>query len=454
MSKYRSKGLVLAMEGDEEEIIVDEVSADELPEATAEVEADVSDANEEMAEIDDLEDSIDDAVEGSDDLEKIQGVMEESVANDGEGLDETAAEIAEIAIESICTRLGIKRKQSIVPAMESFGSKNTRLSATKIAIEAADEQGRSIWKVILDAIKQMMEKAKAFIVALFSKTAALVKAAEAAKAKAKSLAGASLKQEKIENKALAAQIFDGKKSDHSSISAILDNHKKAADAGLKAKDLVLEVAGDIEAFVKNAGGETGKIKDAIGKVIDTYKGLGNSDFSTVNDKGEMVEMIVGPFVGGTAIAIDFNRGEDLSFSMKVRPQVSADKAPESVPALSLDEIGSMADYVIEMAKVTEAYKAQMPKFDAIVKEVGNIANAAINIVSKTSDAEGDAAKAAKAGVAQAKKLVKDISGAVTFFATAVPVGCINSGKAALRYANASLELYEAKKEEKTEEAAA
>ena len=441
--KYRNKGLVLALEGDEEEIIVDEVSADELPEATAEVEADVSDANEEMAEIDDLEDSIDDAVEGSDDLEKIQGVMEESVANDGEGLDETAAEIAEIAIESICTRLGIKRKQSIVPAMESFGSKDTRVAATKIAIENLVDVAKRIWNAIVDGFKEMMAKAKRFIIDLMSKTGSIVKAAEAAITKAKSLDGTP-KKESIEDEGLATAMFNGSSSDSASLIEIMGRHAQLATVGLDSKDILADVTGDIEAYVKSGDADLDKIKNALGKFGESFKSLANVKYSKHDAANKSIQIVLGPFVGARFLRLTVERADQVGVQFSSEDLQSTAAVPKTVPTLSSDEITTLANKTLDVVKIANDYKSELPKFDTFIRSVTKIADAAVKVMETSDSSETDGAEVKKAKVAQAKKLVSDISRTVNTLTSVIPIGIVNSSRVSIRYINASLALYGAK----------
>lgn len=448
MSKYRSRGLVLAMEADEE-VIVDEVTADELPEATAEVEADAADVNEEMTEMDDLEGSIDDAAEGASELEQIQDVMEKSVADDGEGLDETAAEIAEIAIESICNRLGVKRKQSIIPAMESFGSKNTRVAATKIAIEGLVDVAKKIWNAIVEGFKEMMAKAKRFLVDLVSKTGGIVKAAEAAKAKAETLNGSPAK-ETIEDEGLASLVFNGSTSDSASLIEIMGRHAQLATVSLDSKDILAEVTSDIEAYVKSGEADLDKIKTALSKFGESFKGLANGKYSKYDADAGSIQAVLGPFLSARFLGLTIERGDTVGVQFKTEELKSMATPPKSVPTLSADEIKTLADKTLEVAKIADNYKKELPKFDAFIREVTKIANAAVKVMEKSASSEAGDAGSQKAKVAQAKKLVTDISKTVGTITSVIPIGIVNSGRVSIRYINASLAQYKAEKEEKAE----
>lgn len=82
-------------------------------------------------------------------LESIAIAIEEAVNEDGEGLPPVAAEITDLAIEHICSRLGMANPKLMV-GIEQFGSTNTRLAATNISLE-------NIWDTIKEATAKMAE---------------------------------------------------------------------------------------------------------------------------------------------------------------------------------------------------------------------------------------------------------------------------------------------------------
>jgi hypothetical protein len=150
MSKY-ARGLVFAME---------ELEAEDAPKRDEDAELELvqegGDIDSEMADIDDGLGAVDDAQDDIETLGDIQDVMEESV-EEGEGLSEGAAEMAEIAIESIYRRLGIRNTRPM-PSLESFGSSNTRVHATKIAMEANGEMMLKLKNAAISLIKALVDK--------------------------------------------------------------------------------------------------------------------------------------------------------------------------------------------------------------------------------------------------------------------------------------------------------
>jgi hypothetical protein len=111
MSKY-ARGIVFAMEdADLDTSVGSGEDLAELESSTAEIETEARD-------IDDGVEALDSAMEDMDTLEDISDVMEDSV-EEGTGLDENAAEIAQVAVESIYRRLGLRNARPM-PSLESL----------------------------------------------------------------------------------------------------------------------------------------------------------------------------------------------------------------------------------------------------------------------------------------------------------------------------------------------
>lgn len=113
-------------------------------------------------------DNLDDAEVGIQKVEQVEEItdtLDESIEK-GEGLDETGAEILEVAIESIFGK-NTKRIKKIMPAMESFGSSNSRVAATKLASEELKFAIEGKLEEIKDWLIKQWEKIKAFFAKTF-----------------------------------------------------------------------------------------------------------------------------------------------------------------------------------------------------------------------------------------------------------------------------------------------
>ena len=130
-----AKGLVAAMEDETQaaELAIDKAGAESA-------EADLVEATDISADVEAGAAEIDQASADADTLERIADTAEAAEAEGG--LDPVAAEIAEVAVESIYARLGVQR--SSYPALESFSGKTGRKRATQLAIEDIKETVKKV----------------------------------------------------------------------------------------------------------------------------------------------------------------------------------------------------------------------------------------------------------------------------------------------------------------------
>ena len=164
--------LMFALEDNLENEEVDSVEAAETEAALAEAESDSVEA-----EFNEDSSQVEEAIEDTETLSKVEDKMEESI-EEGEGLTEDAAEIAEIAVESICNRLGYVPAKRIMPATESFGRTGTRLDSTKIALEGVKDALKNIWDAIINRAKMIVDKIKEVISSIFDSRKKMLKLAK------------------------------------------------------------------------------------------------------------------------------------------------------------------------------------------------------------------------------------------------------------------------------------
>ncbi len=188
------------------------------------------DADDAVSEVSDVNDSVTEMSDGADSasadmetLETIHDKMEESVER-GEGLSPDAAEIAEVAIESICDRLGINYSRRVIPATESFGSKNSRVTSTRVAMEATQGIISKIWEAIKRAIAWVKEKVNKFLAELFTNVDRLEKHVKSVKERVKGLeSGLKPEEAELDNASLARAIGSGRDANISTAKKVSDN---------------------------------------------------------------------------------------------------------------------------------------------------------------------------------------------------------------------------------------
>ena len=435
----RTRGLVFAMEEAEAELPVEgDAIEQQVAEASAEVEASTAETVEQVADVEEVTGAVDDAVADSDTLEGIQDVMAESVER-GEGLDETAAAVAEVAVEAICARLGIRTSGRVLPAMESFGSKNSRVAATKIAMEGIGDKISAIWEAIKKAFKNVWMKIKDFFAKFFSNTEAVKKLAASLKSKAEDLKGSTAKETTMKVGGLASMIGFGTKADAASAKQILDNQISITNSFLAS-------AGAIETVIKTANDALKAGKDIGNKVQDLAKS--GKDLSTSilkggksEDKDGSTVTTLGPLVGGSSIVV--STGKVNSVDVTNGEQSKA----ESIPVLSLDECSKLCDEVTAAMVVTEEFKKKQALLDKLNAAALAAADSGLSFAKKLDGEDG--AKVASAAN-EARKTLVSVNNMTTRLITMIPSWNVKAGKATLNYVGKSLAQYgkEEKKEEK------
>ena len=153
-----AKGLVAAMEDETQaaELAIDESGADSA-------EADIVEATDISADVEAGTAEVEQASADAETLTRIADTAE--AAEEEGGLDPVAAEIAEIAVESIYARLGVQRQS--YPALESFSGKTGRKRATQIAVEDIKETVKKIWAAVVVAFQKMVDFVKNFFAKIF-----------------------------------------------------------------------------------------------------------------------------------------------------------------------------------------------------------------------------------------------------------------------------------------------
>jgi len=432
-------GLVFAMEDDT--TLEDGVAT---PEAVAEVEQGAAVVAQQTGEVEELQAAIEDAEEGAETLEKIEGVLEEST-DAGEGVDETAAEIAEVAVESIRARLGIYGGKSF-PAMEAFGSQNSRLSATKIALENVKDTIVRIWEAIKQAVIRLWEKVKSFVLGLFKNNAALSKHLEKLQERAKNMPEtAKPEKNELDNKSLAKTFSVAKKANLTTARTLIANAEKLLGA-------TNSIAGTSESFSSNiisaasrleGGQELSKAKAAfetsIASALVSVGTMGSKAGGEAGkDKKESITFY-GPFVGTRVIAYkkkEVTTGSDtetrFSIDLTTYDKIEADK----ISALKRDEVYELLKEGVKLSDALSAHEKSQGAKAKISEKLRKTTDEVLSEVKKATDGEKDQEKARVLRQIQAD--VSDVNGMLSSLSVAFPGVVFQTVKAVGDYASASL----------------
>lgn len=208
-----------AMTGDEEAI---------------EVPGDVRDSEDDVK---DSEEVVDGAGDDVDTLEEIKDVLDDA-ADNGEGIDDTAAKIVEITTEAIYARLGFTDTK-VVGSLESFKNPRSRVTATRMAAETIGDRVDRVWEAIKKFFKDLREKVKALWTKYVTAVGRLKRAAEGMRRKVAATTG-SKKEDTFEDKNLAAKILGSDKK--LNIASALDNTIKKIEQSNSFKDKLIDLA--------------------------------------------------------------------------------------------------------------------------------------------------------------------------------------------------------------------
>lgn len=402
-----ARGIFAALE--EEELVIEE-NNDEVEQLEADIET--AEINEEQNDIDNDSETIEKAMDDIVELEEVSDVMEDSVEKE-EGLDEDAAEMAQIAVEAICERLGYKSRKPIIPALESFGGTDTRLNATKAALEEVSDVIRKAWEAVKNFFRNIWESIKNFLARLFDANTKLgirVKNVEEALDEAVS-SGFVVKEGKGNIKIdKFAKAFNAKTSGELSkgISVILGNHIAATKEAAKVNRTISQIA----STGLKAAADVGKATSGSWlKAVGISKGLSGLTQKT--------------YVNGLTIQVNEKGGIDVVPSTTATAKGEAKVVP----------LAGLKGVVENVSDLQEAIAGSKADYEEAEKTVGNI----LKEMNKLSDNED------KERVTDAIKNLKAIQKIMIVANTKLPSLGFKAGNAALSYVNVNLSAYGAAK---------
>lgn len=184
LMKIQQHTAALEAELDEQQVRAD-VAMDESLDAADAAEPMLLDVQQDRNDIATARMDIDNVREDIGQLEQTADELE--ATEDTGGADALDVELAEVAIERICTSLGIPRIK--MPSTEAFASQRTRLRATQVAVEDLRETASKAWAAVKEGMKKLGEKTKAALGKLFQVDTAIAERAQELAKAASELAG-------------------------------------------------------------------------------------------------------------------------------------------------------------------------------------------------------------------------------------------------------------------------
>ena len=369
------------------------------------------------AEVDELATAIEDAEVAADNLEETAEVLEAGVES-GEGVSEETAQAAEIAVEAALNMLGTShRGSSLMPSLESWGSGQSRLQATKIALEGVTDKIKEIWKKVVEFVKMIAQKVVDFFVKFFDNTDRLKKNVAKARAKVNEASGNKPKEANLKSGSVATYFNNGQgKSDFTTAIAIIEHHTVQAAGSAAFVNAASIAVEKLKAF------DTDSAKAAIESVV-----VSAPSFTKGEHKGTQGAFSA-PLIGGRRVFIGIGGDTEPELTLEVvEPEK---KSTKEAVALDKAQCLTMLNKVEELAKATEEYKKVKAKIEGMTKATANLADAAIKAV----DNEGS-----QAGV---RKAVTSIARNVNRMVTMLPAWNVKLGNVALNYVLASAKNFD------------
>lgn len=399
-----AKGLVAALESQEQAaaMVEDSAPAEIVPESDT-MAADMAEVVEAEGEVEAIDTSIEEAVEGAKQLEKIAEIAEGSLDNGG--MDETSAQLMQASVESIYNRLGVVKTGKM--SLESFGTKGTRVQSTKLAIEGIKETAKAVWDKIIAAITTMWNSVSTWFTKLIDANARMADRAKkigaaAAEAKGKTAAEAEVAGGFIKKLAVSGE-FDP---------------KSVADGLVSIHDILTKGAQETLAVVKAvAAAKTPEAIAAAAKAPEM-----KSIFSEEDTRGVKTKRLLGDkavFLSGSKVMVE-------SFDA-----TAAEVKAEKVATAEQSEI-------VEIAKQAATVATAVAENKKLVDEAGKAMKAFTDTIKKLAAGMTDETAAS---MKEAQAAAPKASAMVSALVTKLNGVAVSTAGAALDYAEKSLAQY-------------
>lgn len=322
-------------------------------------------------EVESAADTVDEAVAAIEELSEVADVMADATEG-GEGLTEDAAEIAEVAVEAICARLGYKPSKKPIPSMEAFGSTSSRLDATKYAMEGIADTIRNIWNAIKGFFSRIWEGIKGLWARLFDANVKSKKRAESVAEKLKAAVNGKMvadnnKPVDVEKAmtAFGAMAAANPLALVSQIDSVLGNHTDAIAGQVKTNNAISEL------FDK---AEKADSVDAISTVVQSI-----ADDLTKDKRG---------YAYGYVVVVTTDEEKKTTSFELVDKSIKHGKINPVAP-FKLKDLESVMEKVNQLQKAIDGAKSGVAKAEATVKKGIALADK----LSKEENADPDVSKA-------------------------------------------------------------
>lgn len=384
MRHFRT-GLVASMEDIDNTVAVDETEAAEVAATVAD------DSSEIQTQSDDIGvtvTEVEDAVQDGETLESVGEVAAEAVES-GEGLDEKAAEVASITIESIREKLGFDTSFQVVRSLEAFGNTNTKMSATRLVVEGISETIKQIWASVKAAALRVWDLLKQFFLKLFNSASGLAKHIAGLRERARKLpAGVTPKEKTLKIAGLARAFSVKGKANVKTSKEVGNNTLKMSAVANELGKYQKEIA-DVASLLANGKMEAADVSkfcsvmtqhsDLILKSATSFAVFNGNLPATKGDKKTNKKVAYhhfGPFIDNTILTVAITDSEFIDTPIKratLSFSAAKEEAAKEIDALDLSEVQDILQDANKLANGLADWKQTQGFYEAVTKKAVSMA---------------------------------------------------------------------------------
>lgn len=424
---------------------VAQADQDEVADMGDEVEGEIENADEFAMEAEEILEEVTVVSDASDEMTALVEVAEDAAETGG--LNDTAAKILTVAVESIYHRLGLPRGANGIPSMEAFAEESAyrRAGATTIAVEDMKEKLKAFGATVLTGIKKIWEFLKKFFASILTATGRLEARAKKVLELAKGFKGNGGSQ--LENAGLATRLAVGSSVPTNLAGGLSVMNDFITEATRSAYS---EKIAAIASYVKNKSTGSVAVEEIAGYLNDLsglVKEALNLKTLSAGNSQRAVELGAPESPEGTTLKASSvfpgnsiiwahvpDTGESLAQLAIGRAHENKAGELKALPNLKGDELTKIAEQALRFVILKDMFDENMKKVDAAFSQITKVVYDEVN--GKLVQVErGDGVKALFKFAVASVKLISTLSNGVQRHAIAEGLRVHN---AALDYAQLAL----------------
>lgn len=380
-----ARGLIMRMESEAGEALQGAGTEEQLA-ITAEAAEGAQEVESASGDVTEVETGIENAIEAGEELNDIEGTLEEAAAEDG--VSPREAEHIQARLEHVARLLGTTvPNMGLTMRREAFGGAAARVAATKMRLEGVKEWGKKIWEALKKGWEWLKDAVKNFFTRLTKSADGLVNRLKALQARVNSMAAKKTDTKKSEVSA-GAKVFSVEgKTDINTIKLILENVSHTETLmGQCAATLKAEVNGAFKA------GSVDLVKDLI------VKAKGAKPTSLPKEAPEKAIASLRTSNGKALVVVPKTEsaGAKEFESFELKEIEVDDKLADSYKALEMAELKGLCTAALEMAKVLVKYKKDeadlISSIDANIKYCQEQGRISMNKADRANEDKRDDAR--------------------------------------------------------------